>query len=477
MKFIRVIYIALAALISAASCTKEAAEPDVYDWADGKIVFKTSLADVASSRAQDMTLDDLESFQVTCFNTENVTKDEDGYISPYFENATFVRQDNPTGVVYVSSPYEEPREWPNSGGIIKFIAFSPSLSIMTSDNSALNGANFTLQNRTKESNSSIEADYGLEKMRINRDISRQFDFLTATASGERWKDFASSVELAFSHQMSQIELHAWGNGSGYDFEIAGVRIGNAVVEGDFMFSDGSNPNLLPHWKDAGRGIKDKVEYQYRSHQNEAATASTQIGDTIFKINKDNHNVLGRAGSIMGHGGCAMVIPTVNAKWEGLADPNIGTTPYNTERMYFSILMRVTTSSSGYQLYPYPGNPDGLTVVYYAVDAAGAIRARVYPGSEKGEYFSDSLLQDAFEAEEGIEIKEFGWATVPVDANWSAGKRYVYTLDYSAGVGVHDPEDPKPGTPIIEQGKVPFSVGIEEWHPAEDYESNLDVPKN
>ncbi len=482
MKFKRVTYFALAAFISVASCTKEATEPNVYDWADGNIYFKTSLADVASSRAQDMTLDGLESFQVTCFNTGDFTKDETGYISPYFENATFIRNDTPTEITYGSSPYEPPREWPSNGGIIKFYAFSPSLSIMTAGNPAINDANrseyFNLENRTTEANSLVTADYRLGKLRINPDISRQFDFVTAVASGERWKDFNNTVELAFSHQMCQVELNAWGSGSGYDFEIAGVRIGNPVVEGRFVFADASDQTKLPHWEIASDAVMDKVEYLYR---NAAATADNQIaliGDTIFRINKDNHNTLESASSIMGRGGCAMVIPTVNSKWEGLADPNINALPYSTDRMYFSILMRVTTSSNGKQLYPYPDNPDGLTVVNYAVDQKGAIVARVYPGETEGEYFADSNLQQQFIADGGIEIKEFGWATVPVDANWSAGKKYVYTLNYSEGIGVHDPQDPKPGTPIQGKAAISWGVSIGNWTYAtknDDYQPDVIVP--
>ena len=60
-----------------------------------------------------------------------------------------------------------------------------------------------------------------------------------------------------------------------------------------------------------------------------------------------------------------------------------------------------------------------------------------------------------------EIVEFGWAAVPVGVNWERGKKYVYTLDFSNGVGIQDPEDPKPGTPII-GGGIKFSVSVEGW---------------
>ena len=60
-----------------------------------------------------------------------------------------------------------------------------------------------------------------------------------------------------------------------------------------------------------------------------------------------------------------------------------------------------------------------------------------------------------------EIVEFGWAAVPVAVNWERGKKYVYTLDFSDGVGIQDPEDPRPGTPIIGDG-IKFSVSVVDW---------------
>ncbi|MDE7350011.1 MAG: hypothetical protein K2N25_03010, partial [Muribaculaceae bacterium] len=152
MKIIRVTYIALGAFAFAASCSKEAAESNVYDWAEGEIYFRTSLADVASSRAQDMTLDGLDSFQVTCFNSADSKTDAQRYIYPYFENATFIRKATSGIGTYESSPDEGSREWPANSGILRFFAFSPSLSVMTDANSGISDADrskyFDLINNT-----------------------------------------------------------------------------------------------------------------------------------------------------------------------------------------------------------------------------------------------------------------------------------------------------------------------------------------
>ena len=71
-----------------------------------------------------------------------------------------------------------------------------------------------------------------------------------------------------------------------------------------------------------------------------------------------------------------------------------------------------------------------------------------------------------------EIVEFGWAAVPVAVNWERGKKYIYTLDFSEGVGIQDPEDNKPGAPIIGDG-IKFSVSVTDWA---EQNYNPTVPK-
>ncbi|MDE6632572.1 MAG: fimbrillin family protein, partial [Muribaculaceae bacterium] len=458
MKIRRVTYFALGAFAFVASCSKEATETDVYDWGEGKIYFKPTISDVAYSRAQDMTRERLESFQVTCFNT---TDNKQGSISPYFENATFVRRLNsPTVTTYVSAPDEESRDWPANNGHLRFFAFSPSTTAMAEGNSAVSNPNdyFRFSNRSIGDGSSVAVAYGLYKLRINPDISRQFDFVTAEAAGERWKDFAGGIDLAFSHQLSQVEMKAWGANPDYDYEIAGVRIGNPIVEGTYVFADEVQPSGTAGW--GSSIVMDKVEYIYRGQETSGMEEGLNlVGDKTVRINNSEHNTAEEAASLMGNGGCAMVIPTVNSKWEGTNDPNIGTIPYKTDRMYFSILLRATEKATGKILYPYPGNPYEMTVIYYAVDKSGTIISRLYPGEAEGVFFTDPDHQNPFVVSDEMEIKDFGWAAVPVDADWSAGKKYVYTLNYSEGIGLHDPEDPEPGKPIGGKTEISWCVSV------------------
>lgn len=61
---------------------------------------------------------------------------------------------------------------------------------------------------------------------------------------------------------------------------------------------------------------------------------------------------------------------------------------------------------------------------------------------------------------------YAWACVPIDTKWEPGKKYVYTLNYSAaGLGMTDPEDGAvPGEDIIPESplKLWFNVTVSEW---------------
>ena len=61
--------------------------------------------------------------------------------------------------------------------------------------------------------------------------------------------------------------------------------------------------------------------------------------------------------------------------------------------------------------------------------------------------------------------------MPVNTNWEAGKKYVYTLDFTNGAGKVDPEkeeptDPTdpfhPGDDILGDSPIKFTVTVTEW---------------
>lgn len=76
--------------------------------------------------------------------------------------------------------------------------------------------------------------------------------------------------------------------------------------------------------------------------------------------------------------------------------------------------------------------------------------------------------------------DYDWAAVAIGTNWEAGKKYVYTLDFSAGAGKVDPEKPdptdptdpfKPGEDIL-GGPIKFKVTVTDWAPAVQPDINM-----
>lgn len=127
-------------------------------------------------------------------------------------------------------------------------------------------------------------------------------------------------------------------------------------------------------------------------------------------------------SMMGEGGNAMLIPQPLVAWVSKTDPK-----NDAEGAYLALKIQITTK-------------DG---------------AQVYPAKKD----------------------EYAWAAVAIGTKWEAGKKYVYTLDFSNGAGKVDPEKPtptpdpdkpdpfNPGDDIL--GKpIKFTVEVTEWTPAD-----------
>ena len=152
-----------------------------------------------------------------------------------------------------------------------------------------------------------------------------------------------------------------------------------------------------------------------------ALTTTEKSNYAVEYATDEKTLTADAATMMGEGGNAMLLPQQLVAWASETDKK-----NEADGAYLALKIQITTK-------------DG---------------ARVYPA--KGDY---------------------DWAAVAIGTKWEAGKKYVYTLDFSNGAGKVDPEKPtptpdpdkpdpfNPGDDIL--GKpIKFTVEVTEWTPAD-----------
>ncbi len=440
------------ALVVAASCSQD--EPDCApDNPEGRqIIFRTDIRTeipdiipAATNRAEILERT-LPYFQVTAFNPADLRCLTEGVLNPHFNNERINVEPS------VTSYSSDRCEWPEQGreaDQLTFFAFYPELYA---------GA------KLSNSSSTSKFHYSIDGFRVNSDIASQVDFVTAYATGNMADDMFRGINLTFAHQLSRIEVNAWSANKSCDIEIAGIRLGGVGVEGTFDFATTETGGAwnAPATK---HGI---VEYIFQS------------GDRIVSLpnKRSGASTTTAAGavSIMGpktgdYNSCAMLIPSSYSEWDAAYD---GRNALN--NTYFSVLLRITDAppTSGIdpadpQRYPYRDLSQGadafkVPVIYFAVDkATGSIIKRLY--KKENFYTTDANSNAAYTLPAGAEIKEFGWAALPVTAEWAPGKIYTYTLNYTSGIGLLDPEvdttSPQAGDPVISD-KVAITYTVKDW---------------
>lgn len=459
----KLIYIALGALVLLPSCSQDEPTERELRGDDTPIYFRSYLPSVTQSRATVVNSDNFANCQVTGFNPDDVglIDSDKNILMPFFSDICFYKNDEGNFV----AREEDEVFWPRANNKLHFFAYYPSVASMRETLEEDEDC-FTLLNSSSTlSNGKAVFDYRLEKFIVAPEIADQVDFVTAYTSASLSETGNSGIALDFKHQLARVEISAWGANEKYDFEIAGVRIGNPLTKGDFNLSALMTDNsLTPLWRNIG--TQSVVQHIFAP------------GESIALVGSGNHESENDVVSIMGTAGPAMVIPMTSRieAWEGKNDPAIANVPYTTDRMYFSTLLRVK-NRDGKVVYPYPNDRDNMTVIYFAIDTDGKIAERLYKSDDQ--YFTtpDPTDDDApYVPGDNEQICGFGWASLPVAARWEAGKIYTYKLNYTSGIGWHDPSDPTPGEPIIERGMIPFEVSVSEWIPADDYNSDLTVPK-
>ena len=461
------------------SCTQEDV-PTVAQSAESGIIFRVSLPDVNSRSNDNTESDDLDGgFQVSAICPEDDAA-TGGVLKPYFTGLAATGIDDMPG--YFGMLKDESSElwvWPTTRhgkqGLLRFFAFYPSREALSQSAGVESASDyFELYNSSTKSGSTVKYDYRISKFRVNTDISRHIDFVTATAEGSKkvHGETGIGVNLAFEHQLSRISLKAYGdianNNSGFaNIEIAGVRIGCAVVESDFNFAEKpknyatGDATLDGNWISPQK--KESVEYIFRE------------GDTVIRLDGDRYKTEATAASIMGNGGWAMVIPNDNTPWSYKTDSR-----NKSNGLYFSVLLRVKgKDKNNTLLYPYvegaqmsgTTTTDKMNVIYLSVNrTTGKVMKRLYKNGPQ--FFTDSLYTEVYTAPDTEEIRNYGWAAIPLSNNirWKPGYQYTYTLNYSSGIGVEDPADLFPGKPIISKILVSVTEGTNTWPMVYDFKN-------
>lgn len=471
------IYTLLLTLLLAAGCSKEDF-PGIEDNnpPQGRIftIRANNLPTVSLSRAVGQ--EELPNCWTTAFNHSDMNTEKP--FPPYFEDEEFdmeVVEDPVTHKpVKRFSPVHSIRcQAPQEGGKFEFFAWYPSLSGMKE----VTGENYFQLGNQSSRGKALNINYSIVDFRVDKDVVNQVDFMTARSSsfvevpaiqevdvdedgnftvGDEHQEI--SVELNFEHQLCEIRLLAWSQNEKYKFEIAGMKLGNPAVEADFKYntistSKGTGPAFVGSWVENSK-VRGNVESLFQPGN------KLVVLDGVNAASKDKAvSIMGQS-TVLGHDRFAMVIPANNQKWEGRKDPKIEQTPYTTTKSYFSVLLRVSHKKYGSKIvYPYPIYDKPMRVIYLAVKANNEIICQVYPDSEGRRFYTDEARTQLYTLPAGCEIKDFGWAAIPVEVKWEPGKLYIYKLNYSNGIGLHDPADPDPGTPIVEKNTLGVSLDV------------------
>ena len=438
-------YTALFAIfLTLASCSQDLQVESGLAAEGTRIFFRSYLPGVNLTRGGVVSDDNLTECRVTCINPsdDTLTDSETGEITPYFSDIRFIKEDE-----LFHAQESDTCVWPSTIDILHFFAYQPSAETMQEN---IDRDKFNLVNNSRTEDGTTVIDYRLENFRVAPDIADHVDFIAAYADGTQQANGNTGVGLNFRHHLARIELIAWSESIRYDIEIAGVRIGNAITEGDFNFS-----SLISTSGEAGEwlntsGHQSSVEHIFDS------------GESPVHIGRNAQVTQEHALSIMGYSGPAMVIPMAERTeaWGGLDDPGTGTEKYTTDKLYFSVLLRVKNWADQ-MVYPYPDDQYNIPTVSLAVGNDGKVIGRVY--KIEGSYYTADKKNEEFRytPSETEEIRDYCWAALPVAAKWEPGKIYTYKLNYTNGIGWHDPSYPVPGEPILEE-RVVVNVEVSDW---------------
>lgn len=366
----------------------------------------------------------------------------DGFLSTHFEGEELKRD---VDGAFRSNGCTWPGTTDRKYGQLRFFAFHPLISDMK-DAAGVGDECFAFSNSSVKNGTDISYDYRLNKFRVAPDIYNQVDFVSAIGEGNKIDHLYCGIELLFEHQLSGVEVGVWGGSSLYDIEVAGVRVGGIVVEADFSLSaeagkKAGNDNTIGEWFIDQSSLRGYVDYVFRQ------------GDKVVAINVNEHNTKETAVSIMGNGGNALLIPQKQDMWDYKNDRT-----GSPKGMYFSSLVRVTQHDGDHHcIFPSKDPQSQDYIVYLSVRKSdGEVMERL---DKNGNIYGTS---DKYYIPATEELRYYGWAAAPANVDWKPGYTYRYVLDYTNGVGVHDPYDPNPAATVVDWGGVEITTTTGEW---------------
>jgi hypothetical protein len=258
------------------------------------------------------------------------------------------------------------------------------------------------------------------------DPKDQVDFVYATNGGLR-SNF-TSIPLVFKHGLSQIAFKAKNGNDNYIVKVLGVRIGYVKQKADFTYPEGVTAEDLT--EDNAKTSRDNLWGFPTSptigNYESVFTSATQLGSSELDLSAS---------------GSFMIIPQTMDKW---------TPDESKDGAYLALLIQIVGT----------GKADA-----YAKDAIIYPNVSKYTGLPAG----------------------YGWAAVPIQADWLPGFKYTYVLDFTDGAGKVDPNKPDPDpddntNPAVDPDKpgddilahdITFTVKVEAWTALDAKEAPMD----
>lgn len=241
----KIMFFWAAATVALASCSSE----DVIELNNGNAIdFR-----VATSRGAETTGANIGQFIVTAIDGSN----------NYFSQELFTKEANSNRYVSSSEYF-----WPGTRELA-FYAYSYY--------TGTNADKLNAIDETKLGTVTINAtDQKVEGFVPAAAVKDQIDFVSAYTKASSM-DEVKGVELNFNHNLIQTEVKAFTNNTNYKFEIAGIKFGNIVSKGDFVFKTAAD-ETKGAWTLAADKADYTVEYASAIALDPEVTAAVDLSD-------------------------------------------------------------------------------------------------------------------------------------------------------------------------------------------------------